>query len=249
MSRASRGFRLTGKIIKALFFTVIFSLIGILLWRIASSSDPKSMKAVTPNDALLAAYEQSGQSLPLFRQTQNTLTYADENYGFFAVTDCLFIPDANQIQLVFRYNKAAIRSLMDEHGLTEIPDAEDELYNVTLLLATDLTPDNKDDNKGNQEGRVAFTRLEPSSVDSDQKTRYYYRRMVFDLDTVGLSLSDLTAEDGLLLAAYVDIYYVNDVDYEQKSDGTLCVYDYISPRKDAHLTRRDIAAIEAYRED
>ena len=249
MSRASRGFRLTGKIIKTLFFTLIFSVIGILLWRMASSGDPRSMKTVTVNDALHSAYEQNGEELVLFRQTQNKLTYAENNYGFFAVTDCLFIPDANQIQLVFRYNKAAVRDLMDRYQLQSIPDAADELYDVTLLLATDLTPENDADNKGNNPDSVAFTRLKPISVSEDQKTRYYYRRLVFDLNEAELSLSDLVAENGVLLAAYVDIYYANDVDYEKNSYGTLCVYDYISPRTSAKLTRNDVAALKAYRED
>lgn len=249
MSRASRGFRLTGKIIKILFFTLIFSLIGILLWRMASSGDPKSMKTITVNDSLYEAYEEKGKALSLFRQTQNKLTYADYNYGFFAVTDCIFIPDANQIQLVFRYNNAAVRDLMEKYDLESTPDPAVELYDVTLLLATDLTPENEADNKGNDPEAVAFTRLKPSSISKEQKTRYNYRRLVFDLNEVDLALPELCSEDGLLLAAYVDIYYVGDTDYEEKPYGSLCIYDYILPQKPAKLSGRDLKALAAYRED
>jgi len=249
MSRASRGLRLTGKIITVLFFTLIFSLIGILIWRMASSGDPKSMKTITVNDALYEAYEKKGEDLSMFRQTQNTVTYAEYNYGFFAVTDCIFLPDANQIQLVFRYNNAAIRDLTEQYGLTATPDRAEDLYDVTLLLATDLTPEDPSDNKGNDPESVAFTRLHPVSVSRDQKNLYTYRRFVFDLGQEDLSLSELCAEQGQLLAAYVDIYYNQAIDYEASPYGTLCIYDYIQPKEDAKLTSRDVKAIRAYRED
>ena len=62
MSRVSRGFRRTGKAIKFLFFTVVFSVIALLLWRIFSSGDPKSMKSLTVNEDLTAAYERQGEA-------------------------------------------------------------------------------------------------------------------------------------------------------------------------------------------
>lgn len=249
MSRVSRGFRLTGKIIKILFFTLIFSLIGILLWRMATSGDPKSMKTITVNDALYEAYEQKGDSLTVFRQNQKAITQADYNRGFFAITDCIFIPDANQIQIVFRYNNAAIRDLSEKYGMTSLPDRESDLYDVTLLLATDLTPEDDSDNKGNKPESVAFTRLHPVSSSKDQKSLYTYRRLVFDLDVANLSLSELCAEDGILLAAYIDVYYNQDIDYEKSPYGTLCIYDYIQSTKSEKLPSRDIKAIRAYRED
>lgn len=248
MSRASRSLRITGKIIKYLFYVLIFSIIGFLLWRMFSSGDPKSMKVITPNDPLLAAYEQSGEDLYVFRQTYNTMTYAENNYGYFGITDCIFIPDANQVQLVFRYNNATIRHLTEDYGLSETPDRTEELYDVTLVLATDLTPDVTQDNAGNDPESVSFVRLHPVSHTSDEKNLYNYRRFVFDLDEAGLSLSDLTGENGLLLAVYADVYYNQDIRYDEEAYGTVCVYDYTQEKQRVALEKADKKALAAYKE-
>ena len=90
--------------------------------------------------------------------------------------------------------------------------------------------------------------MHASSVTSDRKNLYNYRRFVFELDSAGLSLSDLTEKE-LLLAVYADIYYKGDVNYEEPAYGTLCLYDYITEIEDCRLTRKDRAAIKDYLEE
>ena len=245
MSRVSRGFRITGKLIKFLFFLLIFSVIGVLLWRIFSSGDPSSMKSLTPNDKLAAAYEEKGDDLYLFRQGQNMITSGKENYGYFAVTDCVFIPEANQIQIVVRYNTATLRSLAEDYALETAPSRDEELFDVSLTVATDLTPDVTDDNAGNDPASVRFTRVHPTQVSADTKNLYNYRRLVFELDSAELSLSELL-DSGLLLAVYADIYYNQDIRYDEPAYGTLCLYDYLSEREDASLSGKERRALREY---
>ena len=245
MSRVSRGFRITGRIIKFLFFLIVFSVIAIILWRIFSSGDPKSVDTITPNDKLCEAYEEHGDGLYMFRQEQRSITSAKDNYGYFSVTNCVFIPEANQIQIVVRYNNSTIRSLAEDKALPEVPLRDEELFDVSLSIATDKTPDNKDDNLGNDENSVRFTRVHPSSVSSDTKNLYNYRRFVFDLDSADISLSELL-EDGLMLAVYADIYYVGDVDYEKPAYGTLCLYDHLSENIEVKMRSRDRDALEEF---
>ena len=246
MSRVSRGFRITGRIIKFLFFLIVFSVIAIILWRIFSSGDPKSVDTITPNDKLCEAYEEHGDELYMFRQEQRSITSAKDNYGYFSVTNCVFIPEANQIQIVVRYNNSTIRSLAEDKALPEVPLRDEELFDVSLSIATDKTPDNKDDNLGNDENGVRFTRVHPSSVSSDTKNLYNYRRFVFDLDSADISLSELL-EDGLMLAVYADIYYVGDVDYEKPAYGTLCLYDHLSENIEVEMRSRDRDALEEFK--
>lgn len=245
MSRVWRAFRWGGRTIKFLFFLVIFGVIAVLLWRMFSSGDPESMKTITPNDSLAIAYEKEGEDLYLFRQEQRSITSGENNYGYFSVTDAVFIPSANQIQIVVRYNNSTLRSLTEDKGLSSVPDRGEELFDVTLSLATDLTPDNPDDNLGNAEESVGFVRVHPVSVSADRKNLYNYRRFVFDLGAAGLSLSELL--DGkLLLAVYADIYYKGDVNYDEPAYGTLCLYDYITEINPGRLTKKDRAALDAY---
>ncbi len=245
MSRVSRTLRWTGRIVKFLFFCVIFGVIAILLWRMFSSSDPDSMSLPAPNEDLAAAYELRGEELSMFRQGQRSITSGEKNYGYFSVTDALFIPDANQIQVVVRYNNSTLRALAEDYGLSQVPDRREDLFDVSLTVATDLTPENAEDNLGNAEGSVAFTRVHPVSVEGDTKNLYNYRRLIFDLEEAGLSLAGLL-ESGELLAVYADIYYCEDVDYEQTAYGTLCLYDFVSDIDPAKLKGKDIKALDAY---
>ncbi|MBQ9783053.1 MAG: hypothetical protein IJW44_00865, partial [Clostridia bacterium] len=112
-------------------------------------------------------------------------------------------------------------------------------------VATDLTPDVTDDNAGNDPASVQFVRVHPTQVNSDKKNLYNYRRLVFDLESAGLSLSELL-DSGLLLAVYTDIYYNQDIRYDEPAYGTLCLYDYLSERKDVSLSGKDRRALKEF---
>ena len=245
MSRVSRAFRWSGRIVKFLFFCIIFGVIALLLWRVFSSDDPESMERLTVNEPLALAYEEAGDDLYLFRQEQRSVTSGEKNYGYFSVTDAIFIPSANQIQIVVRYNNSTLRSLTEDKGLAEVPDRNEDLFDVTLSVATDLTPENEEDNFGNSEKSVAFTRVHATDVTSDTKNLYNYRRFVFDLGTAGVDLSALMEEE-LLLAVYTDIYYVGDLNYDEPAYGTLCLYDYKTEIADVRLSKEDAAALRDY---
>ena len=245
MSSVSRGVRIAGRVIKGLFFAVIFSVIALLLWRVFTSGDPKSMQTLTPNDALAAAYEEKGEELSLFRQEQRSITSGEDNYGYFSVTSCVFIPEANQVQIVVRYNNSTLRALQADYDLAEVPSRDDELFDVSLTVATDLTPDDTEDNLGNDPDSVKMTRVHPTSVTKERKQMYNYRRLVFDLGTAELSLPQLL-EDGLLLAVYADIYYNEDIAYEEEPYGALCLYTYMDKTLDVSLSKRDKQALNEY---
>ena len=247
MSRASRCFRITGKLIKAAALSAVFGVIIVLLWRIFSSGVPYDMKALTPNDDLAKAYSEYGKDLYIFSQDQKNITTAERNKGYFSIIDYKIIPEANQIQLVFRYNNSTIRKLAEDYSLATVPSVDDLLFDVSICLQTDLTPNDNTDNAGNIEGAVDYIRVKPQEelTTHGQKTLYNYYRYVFDLGDAGVSLSELL-DSGELLAVYADIYYNGDVDYEKTPYGTLCLYDYVSQRQVYRLSGRDCKAIEKF---
>ena len=241
-------FKLIKKFIVGIFSLAVMGVIAFLLWRVFSSGDPKSMRTVDVNDKLYSAYEENGESLYMFKQEQRSITSGEENYGYFSITDYRIIPDANQIQTVVRYNNSTLRATAADYDLDEVPSRADDVYDVTLLIAIDLTPENTEDNLGNDEAGVKFIRCHGKITLSDTKNMYNYRKMVFDLSDAGVDISTLM-DTGLLLAIYADFYYVDDVNYDAPPYGTLCLYDYKSVNILTKLEKRDIKALENYSED
>lgn len=242
MSRVSRGFKIAGWIVKTLFALFIAAVCGFLLWRVFSSSSPKTMESISVNEAISDAYGNDGE-LYIFRQEQGTITRAKENAGYFSITKAVFIPEANQIQVVLRYNNSTIKHLVEDYSLASTPERSEDLYDVNLFFSVDLTPENTDDNATIAEGSTRTFRCSSRQVRSEEKNLYNYRMFVFDLDDCGEDLSELL-ESGLLLAVYADIYYVEDMDLDEKAYGTLCLYDYVTKTEDVELTKNEIKAIK-----
>lgn len=232
--------RLTSRIIKIIFHTIclviIFGTAVLLLWRIFIMGVPSSMKALTVNERIVSAYGENGGTLTLFYQDQNTVTRADNNYGYFAAPYVTFIREADQLQVVFRYNNSTLKHLANDYSLPSVPDRNGDYYDVTVSVSTDLTPDIEDDNLGNDPQSVKQERYMPTSVTSEQNSLYNYRKYVFD----GISIDDGT------LAVYLDIYYNEDVDYSKEAYGTLCLYDYKTPTESRKLTSGDKKNIESF---
>ena len=98
-----------GTIIKTLFYTLVALMAALLIWRIYFSTNiPKSIERVIITDSLSEAYAEQGEYLQIFTQDQATITRTDENYGYFSVEDFIIIPEAKQIQVIFRYNNSTI---------------------------------------------------------------------------------------------------------------------------------------------
>ena len=55
---------------------------------------------------------------------------------------------------------------------------------------------------------------------------------------------DMTVTDTPVLAVYVDVYYLGDLDYEAEPYGTICIYDYAAENTYGTLTKQEIEALE-----
>lgn len=232
-----------GKIFRFLFrllgILLIVAVNGIVLWRVFSSGDPASVGVLKVNRNTVDAYERAGK-LTMWYQEQSTVTKAEKNYGYFGVTQWRYVEEAEQVQLVFRYNNSTIKHLKEDYKLETMPNRAEMLYDVTLYVAYDLTPEDASDNDGNDPESVRFVRYYPDrdAIGTAQKNVYNYRTYLFD----GIVI------DETVLAVYADIYYVGDINYEKEAYGTLCLYDYSTPRVPRELKKADTDALDAYRE-
>lgn len=210
-----RTYRLIGRIIKAFFILLIVAVNALLIWRVFFSARiPSAVKGLAANDTLRAAYAENGSDLVLQYQDQASITRAENNAGYFSVVQCVFIPQANQVQVVFRYNNSTLKHLAEDYGLPETPSRDLTLFDVSLVRTTDLTPDNPDDNQ--DPATLSSERFFPSAdVTRKQTALYTFIRYTFDGVTV------LPDTDGV----FFDVYYNEQIDYSASAYGTLCLYD------------------------
>jgi hypothetical protein len=229
--------------VKAIGLILVFGTIIFFIWRaFISTIVPAEVKRLEANDALREAHAAAaaeGRELTVFYQEDqyDTTTVRDKNYSYFTAKDARFIQEANQVQVLFRYNNATIRHLVEDYGLAEVPEREAELYDVTLCVAYDLTPADLTDNAGNNPESVKFVRYHATSSTPAQSLMYNYRRLTFD----GI---DMTVTDTPILAVYVDVYYLGDLNYEEESYGTICIYDYLAENTYGTLDKKELAALE-----
>lgn len=235
-------------IIKIFFRVLVTVVIGavfvVLFWRMLSSRVPRELLTLSPNEVLKEAYEKEGEELYLFTQEQNSITRTDKNYGYFTVSDAVFIPSASQVQVLIRYNDSTLAALRRDYGLDFDPEIDRDWYDVSLVVATDKTPEDDSDNLSNDPQSVMLSRVQPTLVSArEHHGRHSYRRLVFD----GVSMDELT------LAVYADFYYVGDVAYESpdfdiykdEAYGTLCLYAYTEAKDNEprELTSADKEAL------
>lgn len=240
MARHKYKWRIAGFIFKALCTLIIAAIVILLLWRmIDNNNDPKDMDTVIPNSLLVDAYEKNGDSLNTYYQEQTRYTRGENNYGYFAITQSLIIDDIDQIQFVFRYNNSTLKYTKEDYSLDSIPSRDAEVYDVTVTVMYDLTPDDTTDNDGKTAEAVRYERIFPSQMLSAKKTLYNYRKFVFD----GIEIDDS------VIAVYADFYYVGDIDYDEKPYGSLLIYHYEEENISRKLTKNDVKAIEAWKED
>ena len=238
MARSKYKWRLLGFALKILGGIFIAVVVGFLAWRIIDSKlDPREVDRIIPNKILCNAYEQNGGKLTLYDQEQATHTTAEANYGYFGITQAVFIEEANQLQFVFRYNNSTLKHTMEDYSLPAIPSRDEEVYDVTVVIMYDLTPENSEDNDGQTPEAVRFERFFPSEMKAAQKTLYNYRRFVFD----GIEITDD------VIGVYVDFYYVGDVNYDDTAYGWLLVYYNEDQNRPVRLSASEKKAIRDWK--
>lgn len=225
--------RVIGWVIRSLAVLFVLAINTLLLWRIFFSANiPEEIDTLSVNQALLDAYDVHGDDLQLLYQDQATVTRAEKNYGYFAVPKCTFIPEANQVQVVFRYNNGTLTNLAEDYALDSVPARDAELFDVSLVVTVDKTPDNADDNT--DPATLEKRRVAPTESKRATTTLYTYYLYVFE----NVSVAADTA------GVFVDVYYLDDVNYDEEAYGTLCLYSPDDEWLEHSFTRSDKDALE-----
>ena len=228
--------RIIGFVLKTLFTLLILAVNALIIWRVAFSARiPGSVGTLVVNDRLREAYEENDGRLTAQYQNQLSTTYGEDNAGYFGVPEYFFIPEADQVQVVFRYNNSTLKHLAQDYGLAETPAKSGEYFDVTLLKVTDLTPEIEDD--GKDPSTVESLRLRPTHVTRDTTLLYTYYRFVFD----GVEI-----DEDAVCHVYLDVYYLEDLDYEKEPYGTLLLYDQLHEWLPFDFDRADKKALSEH---
>lgn len=232
--RRSYALWLAGHAVHIVLSLLITAVCAALCWRVfISNIPPAEMKRLAANQALTEAYRAHGEALELYTQKQPSVTKGEQNYGYFGVTRCVFIPEAQQIQLTFRYNNSTLEHVQEDYALAEAPARGVEIFDVSVVRITDTTPNDTSDNVDGDPS-LKKERFAPTSRVIDTTALYTYILYTFD----GITMNDDT------ITAFLDVYYNADIDYSKEAYGTLRLYHTEDERLPVELSRKEIKALE-----
>ena len=235
-SHMGRGRKIVSRIFSYAFRAIVFFIIALVLWRVLLSDRiPTSIKTLLVNDATYAAYQLEGNELTMYTQYQDKLAVDEREagiYGLFWVNKAVFIPGAEQVQILTRYNNSTLRQIATDYKLEAVPERDTIVADVTLVVTTDPTPD------APESGDEYQTRYTPSAAPTKDRTAMYnYRKYIFD----GIKIDPMTTTD-----ITVEFYYIDRVNYDALPYSSLRIYDSESEREPVKLTARDTRALRAY---
>ena len=227
MSRPKSSYTLwiLGILLRALFVLLIVAVCTLLVWRVFfSQRPPRAMRTLSDNAALSAAYEANGKNLTVLEQKQVKYTEADDNYAYMYVDWCLFLREANQVQLLLFYNDSTLKHLQEDYGLETAPAHGDAVFRVVLTQYVDVTPEGAEERV--TEAR-AFT---PTACEVETATLYTFCRYTFD----GVEIDPDT------VVVYLDMFFADD----PEAYGTLRLYHEESESTERPLKYRERKVIE-----
>ena len=233
--RKSYTWFITKLVLRGLFAIFLALLTLFLFWRVfLSSRVPREMRCVAPNAVLAETLARDGE-LSIFYQDEASVTRGSKDRGYFGAPYCRFIENADEVQVILRYNNSTLSHVKEDFALEKTPPRGEPIFDVTLLLMIDLTPDTKEDNVDGGDA-LKTVRVAPTTAEYATTTLYTYCRLTFD----GV------CPDAALIAVYLDMYYGEAVDYEKEAYGTLRLYHYENERIAAPLSEKEKEKIASW---
>ena len=216
-----------GHVLRALFALLIAFVCLFLGWRVFfSKRPPKELREISVNETLASAYAQHGELTVMEQPDQVRYTEGEDNYADYHVGNCVFLEEADQVQLLFFYNNSTLVDVSESLAIDPALPRGEEVFGVELLLLVDVSP----------EGHVGDPVIEErvvraSHVEVGTTSLYTFLRYTFD----GVDMSDDVT------VVYLDIYYEGA---ERSELGTIRLYHKESKAEYRALTKKEQAVLE-----
>jgi hypothetical protein len=224
---------LLGKILGWIGRILVFGIIALVLWRVLFSGHiPAKMKTLIVNENTYATYLDEGNKLTMYTQPQEQVIMEGDSAGYFWVCRAVFIPEADQVQILVRYNNSTLTRLAEDFELDRTLERSEDILDVTLVITVDSDPTN-DTTTDRQK-----VRIQPSGEPiRDTTMMYNYRLLVFD---------GVTFDPASTINLSIEFYLEGFVDYDAHPLGSLVIYEPQYGTEPYALTLRDKRAIKQY---
>lgn len=227
MSRPKSSYTLwmLGLLLRALFVLLIVGICALTFWRVfLSQRAPKELRTLADNEILSAAYAANGGRITVLTQEQVPYSQAADKQAYFNIDWCLFLTEADQVQLLLFYNDSTLEHVREDLELSETPPRGEEVFRLVLTQYINTTPD-----KTGEERVIEPKAITPSSCEIGTTNLYTFARYTFD----GVDLTDN-------VVVYLDIFFGE----EESSYSTLRLYHEESITDYRDLSRKEEKRIE-----
>lgn len=218
---------ITWHIVRALFVALIAFICLFLGWRMVFSKRPaKELRTISDNAVLSAAYESYGKISVMEQPDEVKYTEGEDNYADYHVGWCVFLEEANQVQLLFLYNNSTLRDVSETLKLDQALPRGEEVFGVELLMLIDVSPEGHEGDPIIEERVIRAT-----SCEMGENRLYTFSRYTFD----GVDITDAVK------VVYLDIYYEDGTRTEL---GTMRLYHAESNATHRSLTAKEESVIK-----
>lgn len=236
--------------VKSLFVLLILFVYVLLFIRMCSVDDiPDEFKNIYVDNSLIELYNSENGEEKFIYQNLTKYNTDDKTYGHFSTASVMIAPEADQIQVIIKYNVSSLEALKDIYDLSvSIDRNRTDTFEFSLVVKSALEPIVEDAEEGqpipdyNDESNYKLSRLYPSKTEFLNAGRYNYIRCVF---------TDIGFDPQTTIGVFCDINYKDDIKYEQTGDdgktldsyASICVYNYTFKDKTYKFTEADIASL------
>lgn len=240
MAKVGNVYKIIKLLMKVLFVALVLFVYGFLIFRMCSlDSLPNTLDDLVITEGMKNAYAKSGGDDFIY-QRKNLFNTDEKTYGLFAVPSYVIVKGADEIQVVFRYNVSTLEKVAEELELSSVPDRNTEgLFDLTLSLKhsvgeiTDAVEGQETIDYDQPENHY-MTLINPDRVEHFTEGKHNYVRCIFK--SVGFDESNT-------LGVFLNVYYRDNVNYEELPLGTVRLYHYTTVNKPYPLTKNDKEAL------
>lgn len=247
--------------LKALGTLIIVGVYVILFVRMCSVGGiPEGFEDLTITDKMIELYNEENGDEHFIYQSINKFNANEDSYGFFSVSKYVIIDGADEIQLIFKFNKSTLENVAEEYELAEPIDREaKDTFELSLVVKNAVGaiqyPDTDEhgetlegvdyNSDENLDKTYTLDRLYPTDMEFLVDGRYNYIKCTF---------KNVDFDKNVTLGLFLDINYKDDIRYTKpdpedgekylESYGRICIYNYTSPDRVYKFTSNDKQALK-----